>query len=267
MDDDEFRLAAVKRAPLLAALNERPMTMGQLDEHLSVSRSTIHRALVTFEEQGLVRKTDQRYALTGFGRTVAERTYEFTSDLAIARDLDEFLNAVGEDVDVPMEHFRDAEVIRPGPHTTNRVAKRILDLLRETDSIRMFSDVLSPLSADVAHQEMLDGMDLEVVFDERIVDLLASEYVEGTVEAFRTGRFEVYVGSDVPFELFLYDDGMAMTAHDHSALPRMFVETSADAAVEWGEELYRSCREDARWFDPDTLAPGAESDVSHVLEE
>lgn len=266
MNESEFQLTVMKRAPLLDALSERPMTMGQLEEDLSTSRSTIHRALGTFQDLDLVRKTDQRYALTGFGRTVAERTSEFASDLGTAWELDEFLNAVDSDVDVPTEHFRTAEVIRPEPHKADRGVKRIIDLIEATESLTMFSNVLSPLYADVARKEVLDGMELEVIFDEHIVDLLVSEHAEDAAEAFRTGRFEVHIGSDVPFELFLYDDKMAMAAHDHSALPRVFVETDSDAAVDWARELYWSYKEQSQQFDPGTLAPAVETEASHAVD-
>lgn len=254
MDGTEIHLAAVKRAPLLLALSERPMTMGDLDEVLSTSRSTIHRALGTFEELNVVTKCDQRYDLTGFGETVAERTREFSARLSTAAELDEFLNAA-DPVDVPLEHFTDAEVIRPHPHEAHAGVKRIIDLIEASDSLRMFSNVLSPLYVDVACREMVDGMEIEVVFDERLVELMVADYDEEAVRAFRTGRFQVHVGSDVPFELFIYDDKMAMAAHDSAALPRMFVETADAAAIEWAEGLYRSYRERAVEFDPADLGP------------
>lgn len=266
MDDCEFRLEVVKRAPLLDALAEAPRTMGQLDEALSMSRSTVHRALGTFEDLGLVRKSGQRYALTGFGRTVAERTEAFATDLETARGLDEFLNAVDADVDVPTEHFRDAEVVRPEPHKADQGVKRIIDLIEATDDLRMFSNVLSPVYADVAHNEMFDGMELEVVFDERILDPLVSEYAEQAVEAFHTGRFEVYFGSDVPFELFLHDGGMAMAAHNGAALPRIYVESETPAAVEWAEDLYRSYRERATRFDPRSLSAAVDEELPSIVD-
>jgi predicted transcriptional regulator len=228
----------------------------------STSRSTIHRALDTLEDANVVRKTDKRYALTGFGRTVTEWTRAYSTVLATALDLDEFLIAVESiDVDVPMEHFADAEVIQPEPREAHRGLKRIIDLIEASESLRMFSNILSPLYVDVARREMIDGTEIEVIFDERLVDIIRLEYVEDAIEAFRTGRFDIYVGPEIPFELFLRDDKMAMAAHDNSAVPRMFVETNADGAVEWAQELYLSDRERAELFDPATLLPESDAGV------
>lgn len=268
MNEREFRQEAVKRAPLLDVLCEQPRTMRQLDERLPTSRSTIHRALGTFEEANVVRKVEQTYHLTGFGEIVAEQTREFTAELETARALDEFLNAISEvDVDVPLACFRDADITQPQPREAHTGVKRIIDLIEASDSLRMFSNVLSPLYVDVARQQMVQGMELEVIFDERLVDLILSEYADQALDAFRTGRFEVYVGSDVPFELFLHEDRMAMAAHNDAAFPRMFVETKSAAAVEWAEELYRSYRESAHRFDSGALGQVLEASPPQAIED
>lgn len=268
MNERELRLEVVKRAPLLEALRGQPRSMGELDERLDVSRSTIHRALGTFEELNVVRKTDRRYGLTGFGRTITERTSEFSREIATAWDLDEFLNAVdGNALDVPMEYFADAEVIRPEPRTAHRGVKRIIDLIEESDSLRMFSNILSPLYVDVAAREMVEGMEIEVIFDDCLRSTLHLEYADEATEAFRTGRFEVHFGADIPFELLVADDRMAMAAHNESAVPRMFVETDAAAAVSWAEDLFVRYREDADWFDPATLGVGADAEVLQPIDD
>lgn len=265
MNERELQLEAAKRAPLLAVLAEGPKSMSELEDAVSMSRSTIHRTLGTFEDANVVRKTDQRYGLTGFGRTITDRTMEYSTDLSTALDLDEFLNSV-EAVDVPLEHFAEAEVIQPQPHKAHRGVKRIIDLVEASDSLRMFSNILSPLYVDVARREIVDGMEIEVVFDERLRYPLQVEYAEDAVEAFRTGRFDVYFGSDVPFELFIYDDKMAMAAHDDSAIPQMFVETCTDDAIEWAEELYLSYRERAEQFDPGNLSPAADAGIYQIID-
>lgn len=267
MNEREFQLEAVKRASMLNALSDGPMSMSELDDTLSMSRSTIHRALGTFEDANVVRKTDQRYTLTGFGQTITERTREFSTDLATALDLDEFLNTVETiDVDVPLEHFSEAEVIQPEPHKAHRGVKRIIDLIEASDSLWMFSNILSPLYVDVARREINDGMEIEVIFDDRLLYPLQVDYADDAVEAFQTGRFEVYFCADIPFELFIYDDKMAMAAHNDSAVPRMFVETCSDGAIEWAEELYLAYRDRAEQFDPRNLPPVTDAEMLQTVD-
>lgn len=265
MNQRELQLEAVKRAPLLDALSDGAKTLSQLEEALSMSRSTIHRALGDFEDVNVVRKTDRHYVLTGFGQTVTERTKEYSADLATALDLDEFLNAV-ESIDVPLEHFADAEVIQPEAHRAHQGVKRILDIVEESDTLRMCSTILSPLYVDVARREMVDGMEIETIFDERLLYPLQLEYAEEAREAFQTGRFEVHFCTDIPFELFIYDDAMAMAAHNDLAVPSMFVESTSDGAVEWAEELYRSYKEQAEKFDPGRLASTSDSEILQTVD-
>jgi predicted transcriptional regulator len=262
MNEDELRLEAVKRASLLDALSERGMTMRELDETLSMSRSTVHRALGSFEEGNVLDKREQTYVLTRFGETVAARTREFSTQLGTASALDAFLNTIdGVDVAVPLGCFTDAEVIEPQSRTAHAGVKRILDLIEASDSLRMLSNVLSPLYVDVARREVVDGMSLAVIFDERFAERFAAEYADDTVQAFRTGRLDVDFAPDIPFELFLYDGKMAMAAHDHTTLPRMFVETDDEAAIEWAEDLYQRYEERGERFDSGALGPVAEAGV------
>lgn len=250
----EFLVEVAKRAPLLEALDERPCTMQELDDDLSMSRSTIHRALQTLEDHHVIENRDSRYALTGFGQYITDETATYRTKLATSRDLDDFLDVVDEaDIDVPLEAFADAEVTRPQPHQAHLGLKRIIDLIERSASLRMFSSIISPMYVDVTHREILDGMEIEVIFDARIVDIVRSEYAEKAVEALETGRFTVHVGTDIPFELFIYDDKLSMAVHDESALPRLFLETDAPAAIEWAEDLYRSYQADAWQFSPDQL--------------
>ncbi len=243
-DAAAFAVEVVKRAPVFDALLDGPKTAMELEEALSMSRSTIHRATQTFCDQGLLEKTERTFELTGLGEETANQLAAFQSGVRVACRLEPFLNTVPlDEVDVPVEHFEGATVTCPSARQTHFGVKRIIELIEESESLRMFTSIISPVYVDVAHREMLNGTDIEVIFDEELVDIIAEEYHEEAMEAFDSGRFDVLVYDGVPFELFLFDTKLGMAAHDDSGIPRVFVETDDPDAFAWAERLFARYRD------------------------
>lgn len=258
MDDSELAdglfVEMVKRAGMFELLADEPRKANELVDELDASRSTVHRATRSFAEKGLLYKSDDEFELTGFGRAVADEIIGFREHVSVANELQSFLNTVDlTDVDVPMEAFADANVVHPKPRQPHFAVEHITDLIEETDSTRILSGVISPVYVEVAHREMLNGTDVEVVFDPEIVEIIASEYAEKAVRAAETGKFDVLVVDDVPFELFVFDDSVGMAAHDESGIARVFVEADAPEAVEWAESVYESYRDRADRIDVSTF--------------
>lgn len=240
--DQELLMEAVRRRPLLSELRTGPATATDLVESLDRSRSTVHRATTKLVEMDLITKTDGQFALTGLGAVVAEETETFRARVGGATAIEPFLNAVKTN-EIPVEHFADATVIRPQPRQPHLSVRRIMELIERSETLSMFSAVISPFYVDVAHREIMNGMNIEVIFDDQIIDIVLSEYGQRAHEAVTTGNFDVFVHGDIPFELFLFDDRVGMATHDDSGTARVFVETDAPAAVEWASDLYEDYRE------------------------
>lgn len=247
---DDLFVDVVKRASLFELLRDEPREANKLVENLDMSRSTIHRTTHSFAEKGLIRQSEAGFELTGFGRAVADEVIQFRERVASANKLEVFLNTVEDaDVDVPTERFSGADVIHPKPRQPHFAVKRIIELIEESETVRMFSSIISPFYVDVAYREMMDGTEIDVVFDRKVVEIIASEYAERATEAARTGKFDVRVHDDVPFEIFVFDDCVGMAAHGDNGIARVFVETHSPEAIEWAEDVYESYRDDAERID------------------
>jgi predicted transcriptional regulator len=238
-----FAEAVVKRAPVFDALLDGPKTAVELESALNLSRSTIHRTTQSFCEEGLLVKRDRTFELTGLGEMTARRVGAFRTSVEAARRLEPLLNTIPQgEVDVPVECFADATVILPRPRQPHAGVKRITELIEESESLRLFTSIISPVYVDVAHREMLDGTDIQAIFDAELVDIIVEEYHGKAVEAFESGRFDILLCEDVPFELFLFDARMGMAAHDENGIPRAFVESDDPGAIAWAEDLYEQYR-------------------------
>lgn len=247
---DKLLVDVVKRASLFELLHHGPREAKDLVENLDMSRSTLHRTTRSFVESGLLRESDAGFELTGFGRSVADEVTQFRSRVASANKLEEFLNTVeATEVDVPTERFSDADVIHPKPRQPHFAVKRIIELIEQSESVRMFSSIISPFYVDVAYREIMDGTEIDVVFDQQVIDIIASEYADRATEAARTGMFEISVRDELPFELFVFDDRIGMAAHDDNGIARVFVEADSPEAIEWAEDVYQSYRDAADRID------------------
>lgn len=239
-EEREFLLEAVRRAPLLEYLGRAPASAGEVIEGVEMSRSTVHRALDTLADHEIIRNGGEAYELTNLGELLLQELERFGSRAWTARSMTAFLNSVGMDAaEIPVEYLGDATVIRREPRRPHATIHRIIELFEIADEVRMFSTVISPIYVDMAYPKMIDGMQIQAVFEREVVDLMLSEYPEKAHETMATGNFDVFAHDDLPFELFVFDDRVGMAAHNRQGNAEVLIETEDPGAVAWAEDLYQ----------------------------
>jgi predicted transcriptional regulator len=240
----EFLLETVRRKSLLDVLRSGAASATELSDSVDMSRSTVHRATNTLEERRLIERSNGRYRLTGLGRIVTEKTDDFGEEVWTAVTLEPFLNTI-DTHGIPIEHFCDARISHPTPRQPHTTIQRIVDLVESSDSLRMLSTVLSPIYVNVGYREMMDGMDIEAVFDREAIEIMVSQYAEEAYKAIQSGNFDVYAHEGLPFELFLLDNKIGMAAHDGNGIAQVLVECEDTAAIEWAETVFDEHRNEA----------------------
>lgn len=243
--DPDFLVEIVRRSDLLAALQAEPASASDLADRVDLSRSTIHRATDSLTDANLIEKVDGAFRLTGYGTVMAKEVGAFRQRVEATQRLEPFLANV-DMTDFPVEHFAKATVIQPKPRQPHYSVRRIMELIEETNELQVFSTVISPFYVEIAHREMLDGMNATAIFDEQTIDIVLEEYREQTQEAIESGHFDVYIHNDLPFELFLFDRRIGMAAHDEHGIPRVLVVSESSEAVAWGQHLFESYLEEAQ---------------------
>lgn len=238
-EKQEFLLEAVRRAPLLRALRSDPADPSDLLDSVDMSRSTVHRAVNSLQDHDIVEESNGTYELTSLGEILAEEMEAFGARAWTAATLDQFLNAIELNGNgFPVEHFVDADVTRRKARQPHATIHRIIRLIEGSGSLRMLSTVLSPVHVDVGYREMMNGMEIEAIFDRELIDIMLSEYPEKAYETITTGNFDVYAHDGLPFELFIFDDRIGMAAHNENGNAEVLVECDDPAAIEWAENLY-----------------------------
>lgn len=231
---------AVKRVALLDRLRDGPHTAAELDAALDVSRATVHRATASLVDQGLLAEGEEGYELTGFGVAVAEAASAYRANVAAADRLAPFLDVLDPRTvaEIPLDRFVDARVVESEPRRAHADVERIRELLADSESFRLFSRVASPVYVDAAYRAAVDGKRVDAVFDPEAVEILFDGYADRLREAAAVSDLSVRVCDGCPFELFVFDSAVGMTAHDDRGVQHAFVETSDPAAHEWAERLF-----------------------------
>ncbi|WP_436926704.1 helix-turn-helix transcriptional regulator [Halosimplex amylolyticum] len=237
--EQEFLLEVVRRGSLLEALRSGAAAADEIVESVDMSRSTVHRATKTLEKHDILEETNGKYELTSLGEIIAAETERFETRIWTAVSLKQFLNPIDVNGDgIPVEYFADAKMTRRRPRQPHTTIHRISELIENSDDLRMFSTVISPIYVDVGYREMMDGMEIQAIFDRDVLDLMLTEYPEKAQETISTGNFDLYAHDGLPFELFLFDDKMGMAAHDENGNAEVLVECDDPSAIEWAEDVY-----------------------------
>ena len=231
----------IRRAPVFAALRERPLDRRDLQETLDVSRPTVHRLTRALDERGLIERVEGEFALTALGETVAASVESFEREVTAASRVAPVLSAVRDETP-PFDAtaFADATVTSAEPGNPYRPVNRFMTLVTETETLRGLDPAtINPLHLDDIHERIVEGMQTEAVFPAAVVSGLFESAPDRMATAFESGNLSLRTHDSLPFGLTLCDERVGVGVYDdETGLLRTYVDTDAPAAYEWAEAVY-----------------------------
>ncbi|MEF8813920.1 MAG: helix-turn-helix domain-containing protein [Halovenus sp.] len=244
--DDEILETAVQRKPVLAVFAEEPRYRRELQEALDYSKATCHRIIRSFDERGLLRRTDDGYELTELGQAVAAQVEAFERNIRTAYQLNPLLEAFDSvAVDFDVELFTDATIVRPQPDDPSPPVHRYLELFREARSVRTLArtSFVPPLYLDEIFETAFtdDKKGGIVIYPKSVVEKRYAEYPEWHRKVAEQGiplRYRIYDRS--PFGMTIYDDDhVGLRAYDEeTGTLVLFADTDNPAALSWAEDVF-----------------------------
>jgi predicted transcriptional regulator len=239
------------RERVLNALAAEPASKRTLEDRLSVSRSTVDRAIRDLQSHSLVVYEDRQYHLTAAGRyglTVHEEAGERLSSLAAASDV---LASVDRDAPLDADFVAGAEVVRASPPTPDAVVSRLLDSVARTDHVDGVAAVALMGHLDAFYDEATaDGGSVRLLVEHGLLDSL----VTANGDPLRRGIEDPAVSLErvtVPFDvgLWLADDREAgVVVYTETGVKAVLVNDDP-AAVEWARETFERVAETATPFE------------------
>lgn len=237
------------RTALLVALSEEAKSPTELTTELSVSRSTVDRALRELEDVGFVTTTDGIVRVTLSGRLAIETYTDFVENLdsiGAAGNLFESLPP-GAPFD-PVVLDGSSAVVADGPDDT-RPLDRMVAFTADAVSIRGCLAEASEALVEAYYRRLFDdGISARLVATEDLVQRLITTYRSQLVELLAAESFSLRSIDSLPYTLLVvelprgpvavigvYDDGR-LVGVVHNDDPR---------AVEWARARLDHCRDES----------------------
>ncbi|WP_231188363.1 MarR family winged helix-turn-helix transcriptional regulator [Haladaptatus sp. DYF46] len=247
--DTERLIELIRRAPVLEALADKgTMDRRELEQHLSVSKSTVHRFTHSLRESDLIERSGGEFVLTALGEVAAAEATAFGTTIETAWELAPILEgAKAHGVDFDVTVFTGATVTTAAPGNPYRPVNRFMSLVSETDTLRgLDPTTINPLHLDDIQNRIVDGMETDAVFPTAVVKELLTSNPERAKKAFESGNLTLRVHDDLPFGLTICDDRVGVGIYStETGLLRTYADTDAPAARKWAEGVYADYHEEA----------------------
>lgn len=245
--DRDLLLEVVRRSPVLVVLREGPTDRRGVEDRLGISKSASNRNLRSLEERGMVHRTDGEYALTDFGRAIADAVASFEFEVETTVRLEPIFGSVSDvDPPCPLDALDDATVTSATEGDPFGPLARFVDLVRETDTLSMMdSYAIAPTYIDEIYGRVLDGMETRVIERPEVAADVMEHYPRKCVRLCASEYLTMGLDEDLPFGLAILDDRIGIGVRDpETGRPRAFVDTDSPEAREWARAVF-----EARWAD------------------
>jgi predicted transcriptional regulator len=246
-DNDGCLTEYVRRERVLASMREGAVERSRVEEIAGVSSSTAHRILSSLIDDGIVERADPgEYRLTPTGEVVAREVESFRDGVSKVRSLGTVIESADRrGVGFDTEPFKRGTVAASTPKNPYRPGERCLELLRETDQLRLLVvSTATPMFWEEKQRLVAEGRKTEIVCPEAVVetslDTVSEETVEGLVR-----NMDIRVHDNPPFSVALFDDRVAVGGHADDGRLEVFADTEDDEAYAWGERVYERYRDES----------------------
>jgi predicted transcriptional regulator len=247
-EDGGLPLAGIKRGDALTSLRDGPMDRAALMERLDVSRTTIHRIVRALEARDIVEQRGNEFELTTFGQTVADEVAAYRRRVRAAGHLKPFLETTPDlPVELDVGLFQRAQVTETEPTNPYGPVARFMELLVDSETLYGFdTTTIAPIYVDEIRDEILGGMETDVVYLPSVVEDIVDTYATEIAAAVESGHLTLSTHEDLPFGLAVFDDRVGLGGYDsETGMLRAFVDTADPGAREWALDLYERYREAA----------------------
>jgi predicted transcriptional regulator len=238
-----------RRADLLDELREGPREKRALVSALSVSRSTVDRAVAELSELGLVTDANGEVGSTATGDLVAVLYRDAASSADELLRLAPYLDALDEPLRPPPAFFGETTIVTV-EDDTHAPGERLIDAFLTADRCRLVRGTIRPAFAAEVRERMFDGsLELEVAFCPDSVEVLRSYHGVDLERVLDLPHVTVRAYPEpLHSGLYLFEtDGersVRLSIHDRTTdRVRVLLGTDRPAAVAWAERTLREVYE------------------------
>lgn len=229
-----------RRVSTFDAFLDSVTTKRELAEAISVSRPTAHRIITSFEDAEILVQSPEGYELTRFGEIVASSVTTYRDEISLATSLKPLMNELPDDIDFDHHLFEGAVVTEATYDDPFRPMNRFIELFKGATRIKGFNkSFLEPMYIDLAHDQIADGMESDIIYESKVLELVLEEYPNIAQAALDNERMRASVHDDLPIALAIFEDRIGLGVHTESmGTPISWIDTDNPEAIAWGEALF-----------------------------
>lgn len=192
-----------KRRDVLTALST-PKTKPEIVETLSISRSTVDRAIDELRGHGFVDRDGSKYETTYAGREAVDAYDRLLDRLSALEQAQPVLDALDPDVDIPPAVLEGATVDRPSPEAPESPIERTIERITGASFLLGTSPVVLSRYVDLCTSLAADGSDVELVLTERVIGRISETYPDGFEALATSEHVTIYrVTKTPPYSVWL----------------------------------------------------------------
>lgn len=243
LEEIEFLALSENRVQVLQRLADGRRTRSELAAETGASQATLSRVLGDFEERSWIVRDDGEYVATATGRLVSDG---FTDLLEIVeaegelRDIVEYLPTHAMDFD--LQRLANARITVPSQTRPNAPLQRLLDLLRESESVRAFSHAFNEGSLRVVEERVTAGVQqFRAVLSRSAVEAVADddELRERLERILRTDAASIRVREEgIPLAVTIADETVHLLLRDESGVLQASLDTDDPQVRSWADDTY-----------------------------
>lgn len=253
MAEDGLSLRGVldKRSDVLRYVRETSARKPELVDELSISRSTVDRAIRDLIEVGCVTEAEGRYTATKTGRLALTEYEDYVSTTGAIQQSAQLLNHLSESANVEPLLLEEASVTLAKPHAPDHALIPTNQLVENATMMKGLAPVVHrSYLTTLSEQFERESFEAEIVAETDVISAM-SEFSKTVVNLF--GRHEslsLYRTEEkLPYALWLMETPTGthagITVYDSGGVAGTIVSGSADA-VAWARETYQGYREQAQ---------------------
>jgi predicted transcriptional regulator len=242
-DPTEVMAVVARRGTVLRAVDTEGVPKRDLVDTLSVSRSTVDRAIRELEALGFIERTDGgSYCRTLPGRLALAEYDRFASRMDGLVSSADVLSLLPADAPCDTRILEDATVVVAERHSPLVPIEHLSNLVDRATHIDAIAPAVLPQQVDAYHRNFVgDDLTTRLVVTDAVIERLVSAYGTELGESLETGQLSVRRSDEsIPYSLVVAETAegpeMGLLVYADSGV-RGFIGNGSPEAVEWASDL------------------------------